>query len=99
MGIKNIKDKVDDLLLPKLDMISIKVNKVIDQMEGKASDAFQNDETMKNVLRRVHESLPFFIRMSVNGDRFVQFCMKHREKFIKREEKNDQSENDNDDSK
>ncbi len=79
----NLKDKIEKSLTPYLDTITVKVNNAVDKMGEKASDVFKDENKMQNIFRNVYESLPLFLRMGMKPETFVNFCMKHRDRFIK----------------
>jgi len=82
MNIAQLKKIAERLLAPHLDAITKEVNKAIDKMELKATEAFHDDVVMEGIFHNIHGSLPFVVRTAINEANFVRFCMVNRERFV-----------------
>ena len=75
--------------LPQLQLL---VATRLERAAVRADAALKDDELMKKVFGAVFDCLPKPITRFVAEDQFVQFCMKHKESLVRRDENSAKSE-------
>ena len=50
-------------------------------------NTINNDDFMRNSFKRLYQALPRMIRMTINENMFVEFCMENRERLLNISEK------------
>jgi hypothetical protein len=55
---------------------------IVEKVGPAALAAAQNDQTMASLFRGVYTVLPFPVRMVVNEDVFVNFCLNNRTRLL-----------------
>jgi hypothetical protein len=62
--------------------IEKEVPKILAKVSKTSSDFLSNEQSQKNALVVGYEFLPLVIRLVISEDKFVNFCMEHKEKFF-----------------
>ncbi len=69
-------------LLQVLQNLTQKVNVAADQAGQKVEGFVQNDATLRPILITAHAQLPFFVRILLKEEKFVEFVLRNREKLL-----------------
>ena len=60
-----------------------RIRKLIKEKLGKIPDkSIHNDDFMRNSFMRLYQALPRMIRMAINENIFIEFCMSNRERLL-----------------
>ena len=90
MMFTRLQEKVEQHLEPHKEIIRQKVREVSEKAGIKLREAAQNEQTMRTVFHKAHASLPFFLRYAIKEQKFVEFCMTHRERFLSNDQTGEQ---------
>jgi hypothetical protein len=80
VSVNNVKPiNMIDQLEKHLPLVrSLLFDKVLPGLASKGADFLSNDKNLIPILQKVHEMLPFPVRILVKQEDFVRFCLKHK---------------------
>lgn len=56
---------------------------ILSKISNQSSDFLTNEKGLRQALTVGYEFLPVFVRLLISEDKFVEFCIKHKEKLFK----------------
>lgn len=85
--LKNLKDDLEQKLKPYLDGLESQINRAADQAQMKAGDFVRDDQKMGFLLAQIHGRLPLPLRFAIKEQKFIDFCLRNRRRWISDDKK------------
>ena len=92
MDAQKLKLKIEKAIEPHLPIIQAQLKLAAENAGQQLSAFIEDEEKLKSALTVVHGSLPLPVRFIVKEERFLEFCLRHKEKLIPRMEDSNNKE-------
>lgn len=82
MDAQKLKQQIEKAIEPHLPFIQAQLHLAAQNAGQQLSAFIQDEQKLRSALALVHGNLPFAARLIVKEQRFVDFCIRHKDKLI-----------------